>query len=381
MKTKGIQAAQMHGIDLKFMEAAMEEARKSMTEGGIPIGAILVKDGAIIGRGHNMRIQTGNRMAHAEIDCLEDAIRSAGKQAVEGSTLYSTLMPCHMCAGAVVHYGVGNVVGAENQTFPTGERILQTEGVRTINLELEEYQLMLQGYVDGHQEHWQGGETGIKSLRRKDSATLGANWALIEHELQRLVTRLHAELGWFDDESVANTPRMVAGFYRELYEEHAGDLRVTQFDGPASKRGTLITQSRIKTYSICIHHMLPFECNVSIGYVPENGRVIGLSKLSRVAAKFASKPTMQERMTQDIVDFLQGELKPSFVICLAEGIHHCSVIRGVCQQSATFTTSAMNWNHEKLGEADADRLKEEFLVTIRYANGGIYDRENKTDRT
>ena len=69
---KKVQTEKMHGIDLKFMEAAMEEARKGMTEGGIPIGAVLVKEGVIIGKGHNMRIQTGNRMSHAEIDCLED---------------------------------------------------------------------------------------------------------------------------------------------------------------------------------------------------------------------------------------------------------------------------------------------------------------------
>ncbi len=375
-------------IDLKFMEIAIQEAKKGMSKGGIPIGAVLVKDNKIIGRAHNMRIQTGNHMAHAEMESLKGALKEAGKDAVRGSTVYSTMMPCSMCAGAIVHYGVSQVIGGENRTFPTGEEILKAGKVKVNNLQNEECRLMLKEYILSHREYWEKDIEAMQRLTRDDSivevsttSVRNPNWSAIREDLAILVTRLHQELGWFDKESVANTPDRIMRFYKELRRDEYSILSMTKFPAPESQHNTLVQLSNIKTYSICQHHMLPFECNVSIGYLPGDGKVIGLSKLSRVAAKFASKPTMQELMTQQIVDFLNEELKPSFVMSMVEGRHHCSMVRGVKQQSATFTTSSVRWDREKLSDTEMQKLKEEFLITVRYANGGIYEHESKNART
>ena len=98
------------------MQAAIDEAKLGLEEGGIPIGSVLVHEGKIIGRGHNRRIQSGSCVLHAEMDALENAGRQSAKIYQE-STLYTTLSPCVMCSGAVVLYGIPNVIIAENHTF------------------------------------------------------------------------------------------------------------------------------------------------------------------------------------------------------------------------------------------------------------------------
>jgi cytosine deaminase len=112
----------------EFLHAAIEEARKGLDAGGIPIGAVLVIDGTIVGRGHNQRVQNGSTVLHAEMDCLENAgrLRSAD---YERSVLYSTLSPCDMCSGAVLLYKIPRVVIGENQTFRGPEDYLRSRGV------------------------------------------------------------------------------------------------------------------------------------------------------------------------------------------------------------------------------------------------------------
>src|SRR3954471_22971752 len=101
-----------------FLQAAIDEARLGLSEGGLPIGSVLVRDGQIIGRGHNRRVQRGDPMAHAEIDCLT----SAGRQRTYADTvLYSTLMPCFLCSGAAVQFGVQKVIVGESVNFPGGQ--------------------------------------------------------------------------------------------------------------------------------------------------------------------------------------------------------------------------------------------------------------------
>jgi cytosine/creatinine deaminase len=111
-----------------FLQAAIDEARTGLAEGGIPIGSVLVVDGEIVGRGHNRRIQRGSSVLHAEMDCLENAgrLRAAVYQR---STLYSTLSPCDMCSGAVLLYGIPRVVIGENATFTGPEGYLRDRGV------------------------------------------------------------------------------------------------------------------------------------------------------------------------------------------------------------------------------------------------------------
>ena len=112
----------------EFLEAAIEEARKGLSAGGIPIGAVLVIDGNIVGRGHNQRVQNGSAVLHAEIDCLENAGRLSAAD-YERSVLYSTLSPCDMCSGAVLLYKIPKVVIGENRTFHGPEDYLRSRGV------------------------------------------------------------------------------------------------------------------------------------------------------------------------------------------------------------------------------------------------------------
>lgn len=112
----------------EFMRAAIEEAKKGLAEGGIPIGSVLVIDGKIVGRGHNQRIQKGSPTLHAEMDCFENAGRLTAKD-YQKATLYSTLSPCDMCSGTTLLYKIPKVVIGENVTFQGPEEYLRSRGV------------------------------------------------------------------------------------------------------------------------------------------------------------------------------------------------------------------------------------------------------------
>jgi cytosine/creatinine deaminase len=111
-----------------FLQAAIEEARKGLAEGGIPIGSVLVCDGKIIGRGHNQRVQHGSVIHHAEMNCLENAGRLPAA-VYQRCTLYSTLSPCPMCSGAILLYKIPRVVVGENVTFQGPEAYMRSQGV------------------------------------------------------------------------------------------------------------------------------------------------------------------------------------------------------------------------------------------------------------
>ena len=106
----------MNPTDLKFMKEALREARQGLREGGIPIGAVLVKDGRVIGRGHNRRVQKKSAILHAEMDCLENAGRLKAKD-YRRCVIYSTLSPCDMCTGAILLYKIPRVVIGENKNL------------------------------------------------------------------------------------------------------------------------------------------------------------------------------------------------------------------------------------------------------------------------
>lgn len=111
-----------------FMQAAVEEARAGLAEGGIPIGSVVVHNGKIIGRGHNQRVQKGSTTLHGEMDALENAGRQPASVYRE-CTLYTTLSPCPMCSGAILLYGIPKVIVGENQTFMGDEELLRSRGV------------------------------------------------------------------------------------------------------------------------------------------------------------------------------------------------------------------------------------------------------------
>lgn len=120
----------MHELS-RLLAPAIIEARRGLDEGGIPIGSVLYRSGEIIGRGHNRRVQLLDPMAHAEIDCL----RNAGRQKTYRDTiLVSTLMPCYLCAGAVVQFGIPRVIVGESQSFPGARAFMEGHRVEVVDL-------------------------------------------------------------------------------------------------------------------------------------------------------------------------------------------------------------------------------------------------------
>lgn len=112
-----------------FLQAAIDEAKQGLAEGGIPIGSVLVIDGKIVGRGHNRRVQQGSAILHAEMDCLENAGRLTARD-YQRAVLYSTLSPCDMCSGTALLYGIPRVVIGENRTFQGPEDYVRSRGVK-----------------------------------------------------------------------------------------------------------------------------------------------------------------------------------------------------------------------------------------------------------
>ena len=136
-----------------FLQAALDEARKSASEGGIPIGSILVHEGRIIGRGHNCRVQTGSPIDHGEMNCLRNAGRLPAK-VYRNCTLYSTLSPCPMCSGAIVLYNIPRLVVGENQTFLGAEDYLRANGVHVTILEDTECIQLMSGFIQANPQLW-----------------------------------------------------------------------------------------------------------------------------------------------------------------------------------------------------------------------------------
>src|ERR1700744_6793248 len=112
-----------------FLEAAIEEAKKGLAAGGMPVGSVLVCDGKILGRGHNQRVQHGSVIHHAEMNCLENAGRQPAS-VYRRCVIYTTLSPCPMCSGAILLYAIPRVVIGENVTFMGGEDHLRANGVQ-----------------------------------------------------------------------------------------------------------------------------------------------------------------------------------------------------------------------------------------------------------
>ena len=136
-----------------FMQAAIEEARLGMREGGIPIGSVIVHDGKILGRGHNRRIQSGSAILHGEMDALENAGRQAASVYRE-CVLYTTLSPCSMCSGAILLYGIPRIVVGENQTFMGEEELLRARGVAVEVLQDEECIRLMRQFIDRNPSLW-----------------------------------------------------------------------------------------------------------------------------------------------------------------------------------------------------------------------------------
>jgi cytosine deaminase len=134
-----------------YMKEAIAEALQGLAEGGIPIGSVLVRQGKIIGREHNRRVQNGDPTAHAEIDCLRQCGRIGNYR---DTVLYSTLMPCTMCAGAVVLFRIPVVVAGESRTFPGAQQWMESRGTTVIDLNLDECYDMLRKFAAEYPNIW-----------------------------------------------------------------------------------------------------------------------------------------------------------------------------------------------------------------------------------
>ncbi|WP_444940788.1 nucleoside deaminase [Microbulbifer sp. ZKSA004] len=136
-----------------FMQAAIEEARKGLAAGGVPTGCVVVRDGEIIGRGHNQRIQQNSVSKHAEMDALEKTGRLRAVE-YQKCTLYTTLSPCPMCSGAIRLYGIRNIVIGENKTFQGDELLLRSEGISLTILNNSDCINLMSEFIQQHPEIW-----------------------------------------------------------------------------------------------------------------------------------------------------------------------------------------------------------------------------------
>lgn len=136
-----------------FLRAAIDEARKGLAEGGIPIGSVLVLDDKIVGRGHNRRVQKGSAILHAEMDCLENAGRLKARDYAR-CTLYSTLSPCDMCSGTALLYKLPRIVIGENQTFRGPEDYLRSRGIELVITQDEQCIALMRTFITTHPELW-----------------------------------------------------------------------------------------------------------------------------------------------------------------------------------------------------------------------------------
>ena len=136
-----------------FLKAAIDEAKKGYTEGGIPIGSVIVYNGKIIGRGHNKRVQNQSAILHGEMDALENAGRLKASVYKE-CTLYTTLSPCSMCSGTILLYGIPKIVIGENKTFIGEEELLKSRGVEVIVVNDSECYNLMTKFIQEKPELW-----------------------------------------------------------------------------------------------------------------------------------------------------------------------------------------------------------------------------------
>lgn len=141
----------MSHSDFDFMRLAYDEAKAGYDEGGLPIGAVMVEDGKVIGRGHNRRIQEGDPVAHGEMDCLRNAGRRARYDRV---TMYTTLSPCMMCSGAILQFGIRRVVIGEARNFPGNPDLLRARGVEVAILDDPDSIALMRRFITEHPDVW-----------------------------------------------------------------------------------------------------------------------------------------------------------------------------------------------------------------------------------
>ncbi|HPS92558.1 MAG TPA: GNAT family N-acetyltransferase [Methanothrix sp.] len=181
-----------------FMQAAIDEALEGLKEGGVPIGAVLVENGRIIGRGRNRRVQDSDQLMHAEIDCLHNSRLTGG---YHNTTLYSTLMPCYLCAGAVVQFGIKKVVVGEEKSAPAARDFMLSHGIEVVNLEIAQCREMMERFMSNNRELWDGFLAELNpDLLKPSDPSISIRHHLLPGDVG-YITYLHASLhalpqGW-----------------------------------------------------------------------------------------------------------------------------------------------------------------------------------------
>lgn len=135
----------------EFMQAAIDEARLGLSEGGIPIGSVLVRNGEVLASGHNKRVQEDNPILHGEMDCLNNAGRVGS---YKDTVIYSTLMPCYMCAGTIVQFKIPKVIVGESRTFSGAREFMEQHGVEVVDLDLQECVGMMEDFIQAKPKLW-----------------------------------------------------------------------------------------------------------------------------------------------------------------------------------------------------------------------------------
>ncbi|MGI4874134.1 MAG: nucleoside deaminase [Janthinobacterium lividum] len=135
----------------EFMQAAIAEARLGRSQGGIPIGSVLVRAGKIVAQGHNKRVQEDSAIKHGEMDCLTNAGR---QRSYRDTVIYSTLMPCYMCAGTIVQFKIPKVIVGESHTFDGAREFMESHGVEVVDLDLPECVAMMNEFIEAEPALW-----------------------------------------------------------------------------------------------------------------------------------------------------------------------------------------------------------------------------------
>ncbi len=149
----GADGAGLDEPDRRFLDVAIGQARRSLAEGGIPIGAALVVDQTVLGAGRNRRLQEGSAIRHGETDALEEAGRQPAAVYAR-ATMYTTLSPCHMCTGAILLYGIPRVVVGEHRTFLGAEDLLRAKGVEVLVADDPVCIGLMQDFIQAHPDLW-----------------------------------------------------------------------------------------------------------------------------------------------------------------------------------------------------------------------------------
>lgn len=180
------------------------------------------------------------------------------------------------------------------------------------------------------------------------------NWNSLHNYIENLIYKLHEEFGWFNTEEVKRTPERILKFYGEFI--NSNDFEFTTFPAPEDERDVIQSENNIAFYSLCSHHFLPFFGSVHISYLPDK-KYCGISKLSRVVKKFASKPGMQEHLINEIANYLNEELEPRFLMVRIEARHLCKEMRGIRQFGAISKSSAVRFKPEMENKLDHLKLE------------------------